>query len=286
MSFVHLLPKRRRFIMKITAFILFCLSMVTGFSSNGQDTNTPDGWNQTDGPRHIDLKLQMPGNLGPVIMSEELQLDEVSLTVGGGSSFKPYPAPDVSGLGLQVWLLKKDGTSVPQLNKPYLIGIGNAGWDTDYMIYAFKKIPSSELAGIVVQVKGTLYSEAITSSMIRMAETPFNDLCGRWQSEQGDSYEFSTDGTYQHWKQLPPITKTAQAEEVDGSSRKNVSKGNFLVNSTSLVLIQKDGTSRTNKFYLIADGVPNDKGKFFKSGLSLMITLPSGKEKKWELMYR
>src|SRR5262245_20379937 len=122
--------------MRTTAVILFCLGVMTCRSSHGQDTNKPvDAWNVTDGIRHIDLKMEMPGGLGPISMSEQSMIYVVQLTVGSGRSSENYSAPDVSSLGLQVWLLKADGTSVPPRDKPGLIGIGNAGWDTHYMTY-------------------------------------------------------------------------------------------------------------------------------------------------------
>jgi len=230
--------------------------------------------------------MDMPGGFGPVAMSDQPALYLVQLPVGGGSSFTNHPPPDVSSLGLQVWLLKTDGTAVHPRGKPSRIGIGNAGWDTDYMIYTFNKVPSNELAGIILQVKGKLYSREITSGMIGPAHTPLNALCGRWQSEGGGSYEFESDGTYEHWQQVPPVTRAAQAEDVDASAKTEVSKGRFLVDYYSLVLIQDNGSSSTNKYYVIKDGVSNDKGKFFTSGYSLVITPADGSVKSYQLMYR
>jgi hypothetical protein len=277
--------------MKIAASILFCLSVLTCRSSDGQDTNkTAEVSGQAnriaEEVRHIDLKMDMPGGSGSVLMSEEPTLYLVQLRVGGGSSFEKRPPPDVSSLGLQVWLLKADGTTIHQHDKPTLIGIGNAGFDTDYMIYTFDNVPSNELAGIVLLVKGKLYCREINDSMIGPTQTPLNALCGRWQSEQGDSYEFASDGTYEHWQQTPPVSKLAQAEDIDASKRTGASKGRILVGHDSLVLIQKDGASITNVFFVMKDGAGNDKGKFFESGYSLTITSSDGNAKRYELMYR
>ena len=277
---------RRLRAMKITATSLFCLAVLTCRSSDRQDTNIlTEALKQAGEVRHVDLKMEMPGGLGSVLMSDQPALYLVQVPVGGGSSFKKYSPPDVSSMGLQVWLLKADGTSVRQREKPSLMGIGNAGWDTDYMIYTFNKVPSNELGGIVLQVKGQLYCRKITSSMIGPADTPLNALCGRWQSERGDSYEFLSDGTYEHWQQVPPVSKSAQAEDVDASSRIDVSNGRFLVDYYSLVLTQKDGASETNKYYIIKDGIGNDRGKFFTSGYSLVISPADGSVKRFELMY-
>ena len=111
--------------------------------------------------RHIDLKMEMPGGFGSVLMSEQPTVFLVQLPIGGGSSFVKRPPPDVNSLDLQVWLLRKDGTAIPQHDKPTSIGIANAGSDTDYMIYTFEKVASYELAGIVVRVKGKLYCQEI-----------------------------------------------------------------------------------------------------------------------------
>ena len=187
--------------MKITATILLCLGVLTCRSSVGQDTNkSTDALRQAGEVRHIDLKLDMPEGLGSVLMSEQPTLYLVQVPVGGGRSLTKYPSPDVSNLVLQVWLLKADGSSVHQQEQPDLTVIGNAGWDTYSMDYTFNKVPSSELAGIVLQVNGKLYCREITSGMISAADTPINAFCGRWQSERGDSYKFLSDGTYEHWQ--------------------------------------------------------------------------------------
>src|SRR5215467_11055621 len=113
------------------ATALFCLAALIWRFSQGQNTNTTtEAWNQTEGVRHFDLKMDMPGGLGPVAMSDQVAMYVVQLPVGGGSSFEKHSPPDVSSLGLQVWLLKTNGTAVNQRAKPSLIGISNAGWDT------------------------------------------------------------------------------------------------------------------------------------------------------------
>jgi hypothetical protein len=40
----------------------------------------------------------------------------------------------------------------------------NAGWDSFDMIYAFDKVPSDELAGIVLRAKGKLYCQEIRTT--------------------------------------------------------------------------------------------------------------------------
>jgi len=219
-------------------------------------------------------------------MSEQPTLYLVQIPIQGRSSFDKYSAPDVKSLGLQVWLLKRDGTTVHQQQKPTMIGIGNAGWDTDYMEYTFNKVPSDELAGIILQVKGKLYCSEITTNIILPADTPLNALCGRWQSEQGDSFEFLADGTYEHWQQVPPVSKLAQAEASDTSSRINLSKGRFQVDFETLAFHRSGGKSGTNQYYIIKDHAVNDKGKFFQNGLSLFITQIDGSKTNYDLMYR
>lgn len=259
--------------MKVGAFILLCLSVLTSLCSDGQDTNkTAEVLGKAQGnfeEGDIDLKMDMPEGLGSVRMVEAPRLYIVRLPVElpvAGTSFLNHPAPDVSSLGLQVWLLQPDGTTFPQFRKPSLTGIAFAGRESYSMLYTFTRLPSIELAGIIVQVKGKLYCREITKSMIEAAYTPLNALCRRWQSEHGDNYEFFSDGKYVHWQQAPLVAKSAQAENVNASSRIGVSKGRFLVDDHSLVLIQKNGASETNICYITQT----------MFGSSMDLTLPDG----------
>ena len=152
-------------IMKITVSIAFCLGILICHSSDAQNTNrTTEVGHVAEEIRNIDLKMDMPGGFGSVLISELPTSYLVRLPVHNGIPVKEYSLPDLSGLGLQVWLLKTDGTSVPQRGKPRLAGMQNAGWDSFDMIYAFDKVPSDELAGIVLRAKGKLYCQEIRTT--------------------------------------------------------------------------------------------------------------------------
>lgn len=65
----------------------------------------------------------------------------------------------------QVWLLKTDGTQVPQCAEPFVFSMGTFGdHATDYQLHAFSKVPEGELAGIIVSFDGQLYCHEIKRS--------------------------------------------------------------------------------------------------------------------------
>jgi hypothetical protein len=98
--------------------------------------------------------------LGQAIFRE--QSTNFSLQVPVGSRKIGEPMSNSSNLDLQVWLLKTNGTSIRQLNKPSEGSIGSIGdYSTDYMFYEFQKVPANELAGIVVSMNGKLYCHEI-----------------------------------------------------------------------------------------------------------------------------
>jgi hypothetical protein len=118
-------------------------------------------------------------------------------------------------------------------------------------------------------------------------------LGGRWQTASGDTYEFTDDGTYEHWLQKPPISKLAQADASEPSNRTGISGGKFSVNGNFLILTQNNGTSLTNEFYITKGEVNDVTGKFFGSGYSFIIISyrsiskleSSWSVSKYELMY-
>lgn len=61
-----------------------------------------------------------------------------------------------------VWLLRNDGTMVPQCARPFVFSQGTFGdYATDYQFYTFPKVPVDELAGVVVSFNGRLYCHEI-----------------------------------------------------------------------------------------------------------------------------
>ena len=86
-------------------------------------------------------------------------------------------------------------------------------------------------------------------------------LCGRWQSVQGDTYQFRKDGTYEYWLQIPPISRSSRAD--DSSVRVSTTQGRFSVEGSLLVLAQQDGLGNTNLFFIKKEKAANEPGRFF-----------------------
>lgn len=91
----------------------------------------------------------------------------------GGAGFTvQVPVPprasrtDVSALGFQVWLLKADGTVVPQVSAdpaPGMIGSGlGEYW---FVTFHFSKAPIADIIGIAFRKQGKLYSQEITAEL-------------------------------------------------------------------------------------------------------------------------
>lgn len=67
-----------------------------------------------------------------------------------GAVPKPPPAS-------QVWLLRKDGTAVPQLSGLRATAFGSmGGWATPAQDLSFQHVAAEELAGVVIAVNGKL----------------------------------------------------------------------------------------------------------------------------------
>ena len=75
------------------------------------------------------------------------------------------PAPDVAKLGLQIWLLKADGTVVPQQSADrgasYIGSMGTENW---FAMFSFLKVPLAEITGIVFLKAGKLYCHQIATT--------------------------------------------------------------------------------------------------------------------------
>jgi hypothetical protein len=66
------------------------------------------------------------------------------------------PARPLGDLGIEVWLLRVDGTALKRMAK-VLSATGNAGWITDSDMFVFEHIAPKELAGVVVRLDGMLF---------------------------------------------------------------------------------------------------------------------------------
>jgi hypothetical protein len=83
-----------------------------------------------------------------------------------GQSIRPGevdPKP-LTGMTLQVWLLRTDGTTLAQARKPIHVRGFAPGLSTAEMLFAFPPIPLQELAGVVVSVNGKLYVREIKAT--------------------------------------------------------------------------------------------------------------------------
>jgi hypothetical protein len=111
-------------------------------------------------PRHIDFKA--PGGLGSGFLREQSDSLTAELRVGDEQAGRQRTGPEVARLDLQVWLLKSDGTCVPQTQKPSIIAIGSIGdYANECQVYNFQKVPARELSAIVLRINGKTYLQQL-----------------------------------------------------------------------------------------------------------------------------
>jgi hypothetical protein len=95
---------------------------------------------------------------GPAVFREQESCYSVQVPMGFLQNWKMRREEDVP----QVWLLRMDGTIVPQVAEPFVFSQGKLGdYATDYQLYTFPKVPVCELASIVVICLGRLYCHEI-----------------------------------------------------------------------------------------------------------------------------
>jgi hypothetical protein len=146
--------------------LILCLALVLsgGFIlSRADETNTITSTNLSVAKIvNPQVSVDIP-KLGYAIFTE--QSPNFFLQVPIGSRKNGEPMSNSSNLDLQVWLLKTDGTSIPQSAKQSSVSIGSIGdYSTDYLIYQFSKVPINELSGVVVRLNGKLYCHEIEMS--------------------------------------------------------------------------------------------------------------------------
>ena len=101
--------------------------------------------------------IQLNG-AGSAIFREQSACFSVQVPVGFLKNWKERKDAKTS----QVWLLKIDGTQVPQCARPFVFSMGTLGdHATDYQFYMFPKVPKEELASIIVSYNGRLYCHEI-----------------------------------------------------------------------------------------------------------------------------
>jgi hypothetical protein len=156
-------PGRSAF-MKINALVLLILVFTCGpgrsQSADDQRKVVFVDFNLRDGPERA----------GSLIISEQKTSITVQVPVEGRlqaprGAVDTRTPPDVAKLGLQVWLLKADGTVVSQQRAgrdPMMIsGAGIENW---FVMFDFAKVPLSEITGIVFLREGKLYSQQLAAT--------------------------------------------------------------------------------------------------------------------------
>lgn len=95
---------------------------------------------------------------GAAIFQEQSSCLSVLVPMGLLRHWKKRKGADTA----QVWLLRMDGTQVPQCAQPFVFSMGMPGdYARDYQFHTFPKIPPDELASIVVSFQGRLYCHQI-----------------------------------------------------------------------------------------------------------------------------
>jgi hypothetical protein len=95
---------------------------------------------------------------GPAFFQEQSSCFSVQVPMGFLKNWKERKGRKAA----QVWLLKTDGTQVPQCARPFVFSMGTLGdHATDYQFHAFHKVPAGDLASVVVSFNGRLYCHEI-----------------------------------------------------------------------------------------------------------------------------
>ena len=105
------------------------------------------------------LAIKVPGKISSVTLSIQKSVCLVQLESPGFLGAEPEPKNPAS----QVWLLRADGTAIPQASKPNTITISNGGAITPCIIYTFPRSAATDALAVVVSVDGQLFIEALTS---------------------------------------------------------------------------------------------------------------------------
>ncbi|MGH7991130.1 MAG: hypothetical protein ACREDS_13190, partial [Limisphaerales bacterium] len=123
--------------------------------------NEPVGFTEQPSPFSVQMDVACYRDLPPV--GNYSNQNRKQFLAAFAASLKKHQMSafsKVNGLRRQAWLLKADGTSIPQSHKPQIFGSGNAGWENDWQVFVFSRKPTDEIAGIVLSVSGKLYCRA------------------------------------------------------------------------------------------------------------------------------
>ncbi len=154
--------------------------------------------------------VSLPG-LGPAIFRKQSLGFSLQIPVGGGRGVARIPASSTNKV--QAWLLKTDGTVVPQSAKPSMITLGEfANFSTDYQLYSFTNVPVNELAGVVVSLNGKLYCHQLEMSGHKLSIAPLDENLVRVSPANITNYPLSVSVTnFDNYEHITVVYKADQA---------------------------------------------------------------------------
>jgi len=101
--------------------------------------------------------ILMPGLDGPLAFNEQPTQFTLQITVDTSRDDEKHTVPKANELHREAWLLRPDGTAIPQIREPQVGGVGNGGFTSYYLTFTFPRKSTNEVAGIAVSVNGKLY---------------------------------------------------------------------------------------------------------------------------------
>jgi hypothetical protein len=102
------------------------------------------------------ITIKMPDLNEPIYLTEQPTQITVQMPVTSFRVEEKHISSKASDLHRQVCLLRADGSSIPQLHEPDVIGISNGGYVGEYLFFSFQKKSKSmnEVARIIVSMDG------------------------------------------------------------------------------------------------------------------------------------
>lgn len=110
-----------------------------------------------ENPVNRTLGIKLPGKVESVIWSIQKSTATVQVILPSVPGDKPLPPVPAT----QAWLLRSDGTTIPQSAKPSTAAIGMGGAVTQSVCYAFPTSASAEAVAVVVAIDGRYFAEPL-----------------------------------------------------------------------------------------------------------------------------
>jgi hypothetical protein len=110
------------------------------------------------------LNIKVPGKITFVYWSVQSNSTYIQISFPG----VPHGQTEPEVARTQVWLLKSDGTAMPQMYKSPespAMGISMAGRDTPFVIYTFPSSARTEAISVVVKVDDEFFAERLTPDL-------------------------------------------------------------------------------------------------------------------------